>query len=221
MEYFDSFPRLFLLVHIVEILVLVFEASNLGFWKSTLTQAYRVGYLGLTRGTVGKTSISGAHNSCCRRFNPGLIFLFFFSFQLEFTRKRADWAALCPKTRRPPERGPTVKTERKRRPTSIIAGKNSWAHGFRSKLPSFGKCWFWLWHRLRAWKYTPPQRVDCEDVKSARELSMCSVGIRSFRSQVVSPPVVLPPIKVVSPPIQIRNSQFVENYSLLFLHEPC
>ena len=50
------FPRLSPLVHIIEILVLVFKGRNLGFWKSTPTQAHRVRCLLQLRDAVGKTS---------------------------------------------------------------------------------------------------------------------------------------------------------------------
>ena len=64
-------------MHIVEILTLVVKSRNLWFWKSTLAQAHRVGCLFQSRGAVGKASISGAHDSYCRRFNPRFFFLFF------------------------------------------------------------------------------------------------------------------------------------------------
>ena len=114
-------PPLSLLVHIIEILVLVFKGRNLGFWKSTLTQAHWLGCLLLPRDTVGKTSISGVHDNCYRRFNPRLLWFFFFFYLPAWIHwEHADWIALCSKPRgRRLERGCTVKTERKRRATSI------------------------------------------------------------------------------------------------------
>ena len=69
--------RLSPLEHVIEILAFAFKGRNLRFWVSGLAQAHRVGCLLQPRGAVGKTSISGARDSCWRRFNPRLLILIF------------------------------------------------------------------------------------------------------------------------------------------------
>ena len=80
------FPRLSPLVHIIEILVLVFKGRNLGFWESTPTQPHRVRCLLQLRDAVGKTSplwstTVAAAGSILDFFSNS-----FFLFQFEFTR---------------------------------------------------------------------------------------------------------------------------------------
>ena len=179
------FPRISLLVHINDILIPDFKGRNLGFWKSTPTQAHRVGCLLQPRGAVGKTSISEAQcDNCCGRFNPRLLllFVFFIFYSLNFTgsapigqcyaqnlatpawgegpawerRGNEDIVRLVRRTE-----NRIVKLHRKLTTTKqsnkiYIVPSSVWAHGFDQKCRVFGN--FDLFapkHRQHAWKYTP------------------------------------------------------------------
>ena len=106
------FPRQSPLEHIIDILGSLSKAET---WDLKVhSDAGAPGrMLALARGAVGKTSISGSYDICCRGFNSRLFSSYScFLFHLEFTRN--DWIAFrCSRPRGSRlEKRPTEKTER-------------------------------------------------------------------------------------------------------------
>ena len=176
MESFDTFPQLYLLVYVIEVLDVVFKGRNLGFWKSTLTQAHRVGCSLQARGTVGMMSISGAHGSCRRMFNPRLLFLFIFFFSRLNKRglgsvrgeESTTYFEYCSNNGKSYRNKTTEQNAYRsilsKKPGPIVLTENAESVALIWSLPT---------HRLHAWKYTPNFLEGCS--VRVRENLLCAL----------------------------------------------